>query len=1002
MPSLPQEILIAKASQWQSRFRGNTADFNEEVTNKGVCLGLSVWRLYCTLTGKYKEYENLLKLIYEADPLADNISPEVHQAFETFIQNTIWLHRTLGIEAGSTQSHMQGALETLFKRKGEAFPLTYHHQLAGVLSEEELKALVSTYLTINPNLQQGVGFTLGCHEHAISITRVGNQIEVVDPAYGKVWSIEIPQKETVEDKAAALKAVVNQMFVELLGSALHFDEAQFQGTYHGVRMHVYSRLHNPTPAVLPTVYPPANELLTPIYEKRKDSLAQQGAHSKDSALDFAIQNGDSKLVLYLEQALGHEKLEACKKHALATAVSYGQFEFVKRYYKKEHVDQNVMVEAYSNGDPQIINFLLEKGHRFEKNAFEYALAESARKDQGYTFNLLMEYYNKFHTEQAALINPAQLATAGKERMPLLNIAAKHSSIEVMRMLLKANVDLSLTDASGRNCLHYLSPQQTKLFVDIATRKPELLLTKDKKGQSPIFRLYKEGKEASEQICALLIKKGDWYEAYILALIHNNQNLIKQCRENIPFSTMLKQGGDSRIGTNRFVELCERTQFEAGRTAPFFQALAGMNYREQTQDTLHDIYLLALKHAHKETISSVLQVPTFDQNALFKKGPIVALHPWPQLTQRPELFDLIASKVDISKLSQDSLIEYYLLALQHKKIDLCKEVSSRIVDKSTLLLKSPRSGTDPYDFFEKDENLFNQIIKPIPIDGLKSEALNQIYKLGLLHNNQAIYSKCIKKLQEDPQFVARTDDLDWCYQKKNRILFKELFAIKAVSEEWCKRTFLTSMNENNYEVAAAILTRFPQLVNTEIDNINGNPQLPLWVAIHKQDAARCQFLLAHDADPYKKRLSVTLMAEGQRREPLKKLFDSHEASIKETQKQFLDVFEQLKEHKQWNLKQKYGFFGDYVNAISLPLGNNKVLHLPRELKETLELIQKACQETSLPLLKGHANKLTLGINALPDKIMPVALKQKLIEAMLPFKVVAPAHREAIQPMRAGPA
>ena len=157
MPSLPQEILIAKASQWQSRFRGNTADFNEEVTNKGVCLGLSVWRLYCTLTGKYKEYENLLKLIYEADPLADNISPEVHQAFETFIQNTIWLHRTLGIEAGSTQSHMQGALETLFKRKGEAFPLTYHHQLAGVLSEEELKALVSTYLTINPNLQYSFG-----------------------------------------------------------------------------------------------------------------------------------------------------------------------------------------------------------------------------------------------------------------------------------------------------------------------------------------------------------------------------------------------------------------------------------------------------------------------------------------------------------------------------------------------------------------------------------------------------------------------------------------------------------------------------------------------------------------------------------------------------------------------------------------------------------------------------------------------------------------------------
>lgn len=1002
MPSLPQEVLIAKASQWQSRFRGNTADFNDEVTNKGVCLGLSVWRLYCTLTGKYKEYENLLKLIYEADPLAGNISPEVHQAFETFIQNTLWLHRTLGIEAGTTQSHMQGALEALFKRKGEAFPLTYHHQLAGVLSEEELKAILSTYLTINPNLQQGVGFTLGCHEHALSITRVGNQIEVVDPSYGTVWSIEVPQKGTAEADAAALKVIVNQMFEEALSSALHFDEAEFQGTYHGIRMHVYSRLHNPTPAVLPTIYPPATELLTPLYEKRKDSLAQQGANSKDNALDFAIQNGDSKLVLYIEQSLGKEKLETCIKHALKTAVSYGQFEFVKRYYKKEHVDQNVMVEAYSSGDPQIINFLLEKGHRFEKNAFEHALAESARKDQGYTFTLLMEYYHKFHTEQPTLINPAQLVTAGKERMPLLNIAAKHTSVEVMRMLLKANVDLSLTDASGRNCLHYLSPQQTKLFVDIATRKPELLLTKDKKGQSPLFRLYKEGRESCEQICTLLIKKGEWYESYILALIHNNQNIIKQCRENIPFSTMLKREGDSRAGINRFVELCERTQFEDGRAAPFIQALAGMNYREQTQDTLHDIYLLALKHAHKETITSVLQVPTFDQNALFKKGPVVALHPWPQLTQKPELFDLIASKIAISKLSQDSLIEYYLLALQHKKIDLCKEISNRIVDKSALLLISPRSGTDPYDFFEKDESLFNQIIKPIAVEGLKAEALNQLYKLGLLHNNQDIYSKCIKKLREDPRFVTRTDDLDWCYQKQNHVLFKELFAIKAVHEEWCKKTFIKSMDENNYEIAAGILTKFPQFVNTETDNINGSPQLPLWVAIHKKDAVRCQFLLEHNADPYKKRLSVTLMAEGQRREPLKKLFDSYDAGIKATQKQFLDVFEQLKEHKHWNLKQKYGFFGDYVNAISLPLGNNKILHLPRELKETLELIQKACQETSLPLLKGHVNKLTLGINALPDKIMPVALKQKLIEAVLPSKGVAPAHREAIQQMRVGPA
>ncbi|WP_019218313.1 hypothetical protein [Legionella tunisiensis] len=67
----------------------------------------------------------------------------------------------------------------------------------------------------------------------------------------------------------------------------------------------------------------------------------------------------------------------------------------------------------------------------------------------------------------------------------------------------------------------------------------------------------------------------------------------------------------------------------------------------------------------------------------------------------------------------------------------------------------------------------------------------------------------------------------------------------------QKNFIKSIHENNHEIAAAILTKFPQFVNTEIDNINGSPQLPLWVAIHKQDAARCQFLLAHDADPYKK-------------------------------------------------------------------------------------------------------------------------------------------------------
>lgn len=269
MPSLPQEVLIEKASKWQGRFRGDTASFNKEVTNEGVCLGLGIWRLYCTLTGKYKEYEKILKLIYDSDPLAENISPEVHQAYETFIQNTLWLHRTLRVEAGTQQDRMEGALEALFEREGEPFPLTYHQQFAGIITVAELKETLATYLTLDPSKQQGVGFTLSCNKHSISITRVGDQIEVIDPAYGESWIIKIPQKETAEENAAALKSAVSKMFDEAIHSALHFDEAKFQGTYTGVRMHVYSRLHDPNPEVLPTIYPSATELVTSIYEKEK-------------------------------------------------------------------------------------------------------------------------------------------------------------------------------------------------------------------------------------------------------------------------------------------------------------------------------------------------------------------------------------------------------------------------------------------------------------------------------------------------------------------------------------------------------------------------------------------------------------------------------------------------------------------------------------------------------------------------------------------------------------
>ncbi|KTD41077.1 ankyrin repeat domain-containing protein [Legionella parisiensis] len=980
MPSLPQEVLIEKASKWQGRFRGDTASFNKEVTNEGVCLGLGVWRLYCTLTGKYKEYEKILKLIYDSDPFAENISPEVHQAYETFIQNTLWLHRTLHIEAGTQQDRMEGALEALFERDGEPFPLTYHQQFAGIITVEELKDTLVTYLALDSSKQQGVGFTLSCNKHSISITRVGNQIEVIDPAYGESWIIEIPQKETAEENIMALKLAVSKMFDEAIYSALHFDEAKFQGTYTGIRMHVYSRLRDPNPEVLPTIYPSASELVISIYEKRKETLAQQDNFTKLDALAYAVQNGDAELVKYLERTLGVVKLEACKKQAFKSAVSYGQLEFVSRYYKKEYVDQNVLVNAFSNGDKQVINFLLEKGHRFEKKAYDYALAHAARLDQGYTFNLLLEYYDKFHKDQSDLVNPSELIYSGtlyKTPTPLLNIAAQNNSVEVIRMLLARKVNLSLTDESGRNCLHYITLHQSELFVDIASRNPALLLTGDKQGERPIHRLYQAGGgKLSEKIYPILIKEGQWYEAYILALKNNNQSMIKRCQENITFATMLQhEGGGPK---NRFVELCEAARFDDGRTVPFIQALAGINYTEQTQGTLHSIYLLALKHGNVDIINAVLQVVALDPNLLFKTGSLVALSPWNVLTQQPELFELIVKKIDIKKLAQDQLIEYYLLALHHKKIALCKEISAQILDKNTLLLKSPRSQIDPFISFEKDEASFTQLISSISLDDLKPPALNQMYVLGLVHNNQDVYGKCIKKLKEDPSFVNRTDDLELCYQRNNNALFKELFALKKVSEDWGKKLFIKALYERNYEVAASILEKCPQFVNTQIDNINGVPQFPLWVAIHQGNAERCQFLLAHNANPYEKRLSCTLMQEGQRRDPLKKLFNSYDTNIKIMQSKFSDVFEQLKGNK-WKLTKKYGLFGDYTDVLVVKAGDKSV-NFPKQLKEILDIIFKTNNETSIPILKAQIYKLTESIDLLPDKVLPQPLKLKLLETL----------------------
>lgn len=96
--------------------------------------------------------------------------------------------------------------------------------------------------------------------------------------------------------------------------------------------------------------------------------------------------------------------------------------------------------------------------------------------------------------------------------------------------------------------------------------------------------------------------------------------------------------------------------------------------------------------------------------------------------------------------------------------------------------------------------------------------------------------------------------------------------------------------------------------------------------------------------------------------------------------FAQVLEQLKEYKQWKLKQKYGFFGEFRNAIALKVGD-KVVHFPEELKEILEIINNAKNESSLPKLEKHLTELTKSIKSANDKIIPVPLKIKLEQTLV---------------------
>jgi hypothetical protein len=988
---ISQDELIEKAKQWQSYFAKTTARLDEEETN----LGLSRWRIHCLLTGTYHKYEQILKVIHHAniDPLGEEpLDGRAHEAFKVFINNT-------------QVQKVPSPLDVAFARD-----LTSHQQFAGVINEEELKATLVAYLKINPKEHQSVALNLSCNEYSLTITRVANRIQLIDSMRGIPVSIELAQKGTPAENELELTAAVNMLYENLLSKFLHINEEEISD-YHSFRIDAY------TPKSMSTQDFHLNpiELITSIYDKRKDSLEQQDEHSKTDALASAVQDGNKELVQFIERALGIEKLDACKKHAFEVAVHYGQYEFVSRYYKKEYIDENIMLKAYSSASQQVVNFLLDKGHRFEKKEFEKALVRAA-EHPGPAFGLLLQYYDKFHKEQPDLINPAQLITASGST--LLNIAAKNDNIEALEALLARydkdkNAKLFSSDASGKNCLHYLSIHESELFVAIARRNPALLFAKDKQGESPIFHFYKAEKELSANIYPLLLEQKQWYEAYVLALLHNEQSIINQCREHVTFSDMLKHEGDSRKGSNRFVDMCGETRFTDGRVLPFLQALVDINYNEQTQETLHDIYLLALKHDKLDIIKAILTSPTFNINDLFKDGDMVSAYPWYHLHNNRELFDYIVKNVDISKIDdQQSLAEFYLIALQLGNIDLCQKISSQIHDKSVLFLPGPASETDPYAFFEKDADMFNQFTTAVDFDVLldalnpessavQSLALNQIYNLALMHNNQQKYEKCIVKLAKDANLSKSTDDLDVCYQSKNTDLFIKLFAMKSPSEAWCKKNFIKCLHDDNYEIAAAILEKFPklELVNAQIDSIKGvsEPQHPLWVAIKENNVRRCQFLLEHNADPYMKRLhmiSTTLMKEGLERAPLRSLFTSYakfhqdklqeqlqeklkeknktEAHIHDIKDKFSRIIEQLKAYKKWDLSRIPTFLGGPITFEGV--------RFPKDLKGILDFISNTKNESSLAKLIGYSTELTKKIKSIDDKILPRDIKDKLIETI----------------------
>lgn len=101
-------------------------------------------------------------------------------------------------------------------------------------------------------------------------------------------------------------------------------------------------------------------------------------------------------------------------------------------------------------------------------------------------------FKPFVSLMMMLCAPLALHAAEGEAVELLHVA-QHGDVEAMKAMVAKDADLSVTDAKGRNAMHYLAMRgATEQMKLLAILKPDLALAVDAKGWSPLWLAQKNG------------------------------------------------------------------------------------------------------------------------------------------------------------------------------------------------------------------------------------------------------------------------------------------------------------------------------------------------------------------------------------------------------------------------------------------------------------------------------------------------------------------------------